>query len=136
MPSRGLVNASFSKNLTKARKLRGLKQEELAARAGVHQSYISKYEGGLLCPYIDTLCTIAKVLDVSADYLIGLSDDPATMPPSAVDRKIVQHLQRLSDIDRSRIIRIIEVFAAPPPKPCDPLEAVKKENSTSATLPV
>ena len=52
----------------------GLTQEELGKKIGQTKSNISKYETGSLEPGIDTLRELAKIFNVSLDYLMGASD--------------------------------------------------------------
>jgi transcriptional regulator with XRE-family HTH domain len=52
----------------------GLTQEELGKKIGQTKSNISKYETGSLEPGIDTLRELAKIFNVSLDYLMGESD--------------------------------------------------------------
>lgn len=51
-----------------------ISQEELAARAGVHRTYISQLERDLKSPTIDTLRKIALALDVKTSQLIKLTE--------------------------------------------------------------
>ncbi len=53
----------------------GKSQVELAKAAGVSKQCISDYKSGKSVPSIKTLCNICAFLDVSSDYLLGLSDD-------------------------------------------------------------
>ncbi len=52
----------------------GIKQTELAKAVGVSKQCISDYKAGKSLPSLDTLYLICRVLDVSADYLLGLTD--------------------------------------------------------------
>lgn len=52
------------------RKLYGLKGVDLADKAGIDQSYLSKIEKGKHLPNLQTLCSIAEVLNCSVDYLL------------------------------------------------------------------
>lgn len=56
------------------RKKLGLSQEELAEKIGVSQKSISKYECGTRRPTYETLTAMAKLFNVSTDYLLGTSD--------------------------------------------------------------
>lgn len=58
------------------RERRGWSQRELARRCEIGESAIGKYESGLSDPSSSILKRIAGVLGVSADYLLGLTDDP------------------------------------------------------------
>lgn len=61
--------------LRKAMVKKGLNQYQLADAAFVSPATISHYVKGKRGIYFDSLVSICKVLDVSADYLLGLSDD-------------------------------------------------------------
>lgn len=63
------------KRLAKIRKNRGLTQAELGQKIGVKMATISNYERGLKEPSIYKLKEMALVLDISSDYLIGLTND-------------------------------------------------------------
>ena len=62
--------------LKSTRIARGHTQEELASRAHVGTRQIWRYENGETMPDADVLASIARVLEVSMDFLVGLSDDP------------------------------------------------------------
>lgn len=61
------------KRLKWARERLGITQEELAEKLGVSLRTITRYENQ---SGDDLVRDIAETLDVSADYLLGLSDDP------------------------------------------------------------
>ena len=72
---------NFGKRLREIREKRGLSQLQLAktiAKIGVVQGYkvdtIGKYERGEVFPSAYKLHDICIALNVSADYLLGLSD--------------------------------------------------------------
>lgn len=60
----------FGEELKKARKESGLTQEELAARAGLHYTYISHLETNKKSPTLDSLFRICKALGITAASLI------------------------------------------------------------------
>ncbi len=59
-----------------ARVKAGHTQETLATALGIEKKQISRWETGSTIPSADRLAEIAKILEVSTDYLFGLSDDP------------------------------------------------------------
>jgi transcriptional regulator with XRE-family HTH domain len=64
---------TMAARVRQARQHRQLTQVELAERAGVAQSVISKLERGALTnPSTDALRRLARTLGVSMDYLAGL----------------------------------------------------------------
>ena len=56
--------------VTAIRKWRGMKQTELAKRAGLSQGYLSDLESGRRKGAAETLHAIAKALDVPRDWLV------------------------------------------------------------------
>ena len=61
----------FGKLLRAARMKKGLTQQELADRIGIALQSYQRYEQGNREPSLKTLSTLADLLDVSADYLLG-----------------------------------------------------------------
>lgn len=60
-------------NTLKALRLREtMTQAQLAQKLGVTKSVISAYETGLRLPSYDVLIHIAKIYNVSTDYLLGI----------------------------------------------------------------
>ena len=60
-------------NVLKTLRLKeNMTQSQLAQKLGVTKSVISAYETGLRMPSYDILIHIAKIYNVSTDYLLGL----------------------------------------------------------------
>lgn len=64
----------LASKLKELRKLKGVSQEKLAEALNTSRSNISKYENGQLEPNIETLRKLCTFYEVSADYLLGLSE--------------------------------------------------------------
>ncbi len=62
--------------LRDSREAKGLKQREFARLSGVTEFQISRYENGKSEATTTTLEIMARHLEVSADYLLGLVDEP------------------------------------------------------------
>lgn len=56
--------------LAEAIKLSGLKQSEIANRAGIRPQQISCYIHGTKMPALDTLANICKIIDADANYIL------------------------------------------------------------------
>lgn len=67
----------FVQRLKAARELRVWNQTDLATRAGLPPSSIAHFEGGKRKPSFDTLRRLANALEVTTDYLLGRTDQPA-----------------------------------------------------------
>ncbi len=73
------MSKNFYINLKRAREQKGLSQKEVAEGIGVAKSTYSMYESGNREPNVQTIRKIADVLNVSADELLGLDDEPQTI---------------------------------------------------------
>lgn len=58
------LRKKFGRRLKDLRKKKGISQESLANRAGIHRTYPSKLENGLRGATIDTIERLAEVLEV------------------------------------------------------------------------
>lgn len=53
-----------------------LTQEELATKIQTDKKQISRWESGGSVPHAETLIELSRILSVSVDYLLGISDEP------------------------------------------------------------
>lgn len=106
----------------------GMTQEDMVARLralvdAVNQSHLSQVERGERGLTPETLGAVATVLETSADYLIGLTDDPLQhgsmddqviiVERDPVRREFLQHLfariERMPAEHRNEYYRIMDV---------------------------
>ena len=66
----------LGRRIKERRKLAKLTQTELGDAVGVRKNTVSDWERGMYKPDIQTVDDIARVLDVSAAYLLGFTDTP------------------------------------------------------------
>jgi len=66
----------FAQRLKQARNKRGLTQRELAQLCGFEGSLVSRYESESREPSVSTLLKLSEVLNLSMEYLVGLTSDP------------------------------------------------------------
>lgn len=78
----------LGERMTAARRAAGLKQVDLAAEMGDRYDHtvISAVENGRSSLRLGGLTRAARALDVSADYLLGLTDDPT--PAAELSRRL------------------------------------------------
>lgn len=62
----------FGNRLKTLRLRKNMTQEQLAQKLGLTKSVISAYETGLRLPSYDILIHIARIYNVSTDYLLGI----------------------------------------------------------------
>ena len=114
--------------LKELRERRGLTQTQLGQILDVEKSTISKYEKGSLDLSSNTISTLCEYFNVSADYLLGLSDTPISLQerfdmPTEDIEAIIEEMHknpkiktlfyqgsRLSKSELEKILRIIEVM--------------------------
>lgn len=87
------LNCTFAARLKAAMELRGKSQANLAKQANLSAQTISYYINGERLPNTDVLKKIAKALEVSADYLLGI----AKYPSADMDIKKMSERLGLSD---------------------------------------
>lgn len=66
----------FGQRLRIARKAAGEKQEELGLFLGIRKSQVSELERGTASTTLERLSLICEHYNISADYLLGLTDEP------------------------------------------------------------
>jgi transcriptional regulator with XRE-family HTH domain len=102
---------TIGQRLARLRKERGITQVELAQELGVTQSHVSEWERGNLRLHGELIATIARLLEVTADELVGLS--PAEKQPSARNRRLVRRLREFDKLpkrDQEALLRTIDAF--------------------------
>ena len=67
----------FGQRIAMLRMSAGIRQEQLGKKFDVTKATISRIESADRAPSTDLLCALADYFDVSLDYLVGRSDDPA-----------------------------------------------------------
>lgn len=66
----------YYKRIKEIREDRDIKQKEIAEILQTDQSYYSKYERGLHPMTADQIIILCKYYNLSADYMLGLIDEP------------------------------------------------------------
>lgn len=64
------IRKKFGDKVRELRRVKGLSQEELAFRAGVHRNYLGGIERGERNPALDNIAAIAKALGVNPSELL------------------------------------------------------------------
>ena len=73
----GGIDMPLSDALKRFRKFKGITQKKAAEACGVAMRFFQSYEYGKVVPTISVMIVLADFYDVSLDYLVGRSDDPA-----------------------------------------------------------
>jgi len=73
------MNKNFGRILALLRKKKGLSQKQVANDLGISQALLSHYEKGIRECGLSFLVKTAEYFEVSTDYLLGLTDNPANL---------------------------------------------------------
>ena len=108
--------------LKELRKEQGLTQKEFAKMLNTTQENISKYELEYLDLNTDMIIQICKTFNVSADYLLGRSDDfgsvnvPSDVELSSEEQYALDMFRDLSNSNRKIILNSLYVLLDPSKK--------------------
>lgn len=84
---------NIGERITQLRKQLHLSQDELAKKVDVSRTIIGNYERNTNAPSIEILLKIAKVFNVSVDYLIGESE------LSSFDKELLKRIEDIEQLD-------------------------------------
>jgi transcriptional regulator with XRE-family HTH domain len=106
----------LGQRLRQLRDVNALTQGQVAVYAGVAQTSYSALERGLVYPKtVDAIVDLARFYEVSADYLLGLTDDPTpvgraeTPPPYALE--MADAMRRLGPLQSERLCIMARAWA-------------------------
>src|SRR5437773_9004770 len=90
---------SLGERLRKMREGRGYTQDELAELLDVGQQQVHRWEANKSDPSTDAIASLAKILGVTADYLLGIVENPderlqnKELALAPEERKVVQAIR-------------------------------------------
>jgi transcriptional regulator with XRE-family HTH domain len=103
---------SIGDKIKQLRQERGWSQAQLANQLKIHQKQISGYERNLHEPKTDVVAKIARLFNITMDYLV--LDERDNLPAVKIgDRELLQRLEeidRLPEHDKGTIKEIIDAF--------------------------
>ena len=77
MPQRSQAHVALGRAVREARVDRGISQEELAARSGMHRTYVGGIERGERNVSYANMLRLAEALEVPASTLLSRAEDQA-----------------------------------------------------------
>ena len=111
---------TFGEGLKRFRMTTGLTQLALANKLGVKVALYQRYEWGQTVPSVDFAIKVARTFGISADYLLGLSDEPY---PKKYDEVEIQEAFALRDALKKIMSKGGELIRSP-----------MKQNNSAKTL--
>jgi transcriptional regulator with XRE-family HTH domain len=101
--------SSFGKKMKECREARGLSQNALANELEVHHSSIGKYERDEVKPSVDVVKRVAVVLDTTVGYLLGETQEAATLKDPAMLKRL-NDIASFPDQDREHILYTLDAM--------------------------
>ena len=87
----------FSDTMSALRRARGLSQRTAASDLNISQALLSHYENGTREPGLAFVCRACDYYGVSADYLLGRSEDDAGIRAAGTLRALSEELHALAE---------------------------------------
>ena len=95
----------FGDKLRALRMEKKLTQNELAARLGIVGASVSSYEKNKQYPSVEVLIQLCQTFDVSADYLLGLSDDKNFNTSTLTEEQLQIVLRLINEFEQSNVLK-------------------------------
>lgn len=89
---------------------KGLSQEELAHRAGLHTAHLGQIERGEKSPTIDSIDKIVTALGITFEELFSFGQSPAADKRESIKEKVVSCLNTLSDSEQKDMYKTIKLL--------------------------
>jgi transcriptional regulator with XRE-family HTH domain len=101
------MSADFGNRMAQLRKEKDLSRDELGKKIGTSGAIVGRYERNDMKPSIEIAAKIAEALDVSLDYLVGISSELIK------DKKMINRLEdvkKLPEKEREKIFEYIDLI--------------------------
>lgn len=95
----------FGDKLRALRMEKKLTQNDLAARLGIVGASVLSYEKNKQYPSVEVLIQLCQTFDVSADYLLGLSDDKNFNTSTLTEEQLQIVLRLINEFEQSNVLK-------------------------------
>jgi len=108
--------ATIGKSARAARATLGLSQADVAEKLGLSLEFVGRIERGVALPSVPTLVSLAEVLAVSSDVMLGLGTERTTRahrnPPPLEQSRIRRLLDRRLNRAPDSTLRVVNLLLA------------------------
>ena len=108
-----MMKETFAQRLKSLRTEHGFSQRDIAHRLNVVQVSYLRWEQGKTEPNINNICELSRLFGVTADYLLGNTDESdmveANAEPSytADEKKLLESYRQLDNDKQSALLRFL-----------------------------
>lgn len=99
---------TFGERLRMARERKGLSQLDVYKATNIGNKSLSRYENNKTAPDPEAMKLLIKLYDVSADFILGLSDDMGQAFPSTGTSKAQPKITKAVSRDEAEMLKKIE----------------------------
>lgn len=99
---------TFGERLRMARERKGLSQLDVYKATNIGNKSLSRYENNKTAPDPEAMKMLIKLYDVSADFILGLSDEMGQAFPPAGTSKAQPKITKAISHDEAEILKKIE----------------------------
>lgn len=100
----------IGKRVQLARLNASLTQEQLAEKANVSSSFISRLETGKVLPSIERLYMLAEILDVGLQDLLCDLFRESDNSPSSLDKEIHHYIDLMTTAEKQYLLEYVKLF--------------------------
>ena len=105
------LSPEFPNKLRHLRKTKGWSQGQLGKMTGADLQKISKHERGVMWPTMELMVRLAKVFEVSVDYLIRDKEKVTISKINNPDlRHQIEEVNDLPDADQETVVSFLDAF--------------------------
>lgn len=114
----------FSEILVNLLDKKGVKASALSKETGITEALISNWKSGRQVPKYDSLQKLSRYFNVSADYLLGLTDEPKqqnyAIPFEKVHfedeqrQRLNDNYEKLNDSGKKELVGLSEIISGNP----------------------
>lgn len=98
--------------LKKLRESKGLSQLKLASLIGVSRSTIAMWESGKSQPSLEMLAELARLFEVSVDYLLDIKSEDSNTVSITQQSEIDKIFQGLTEDNQQKILELARLYSA------------------------
>lgn len=119
-------------NLKDVMRQRGFTQALLAEKADITEATISRYLAGVHSPKIEYIAKMAAALNVSIDYLLGLSSSSIPdQPPSPEIRTLIAGYERADPHTKKMVWMQLDLYLTDEEKSEAPMPSEERKSGTA-----
>jgi transcriptional regulator with XRE-family HTH domain len=113
MPAELDLDDQFGERCMEMRAVRDLSQTDLCLRADISNGVLSSIENHRRMPTVPVVIKVCQALEVSADYMLGISED--SLPAGPLGCRLLRSFARLSTVEQEIVVKLCDALAGEKP---------------------